>query len=92
MRFAVLLGAIALIPISATVGYLAASEAPKSSVSPVDWTYGPRETLSTPQKGVIVYCQGKTNSMAFANGEKATPGDVVIRTCRAVKAPTPTSS
>ena len=52
-----------------------------------NWIYGPRQTLQTGQEGVVVYCQGKTNSRAFAERRHAAPGDVVIETCRAVRAP-----
>jgi len=56
-----------------------------SSTPDVDWIYGPKRVLTTGQPGVVVYCQGKTNAPAFANRERAEPGDVVIETCRAVK-------
>jgi len=57
---------------------------PKAPPAP-HWIYGPRQTYSTGQTGVIVYCQGKTNSKAFAARKHAAPGDVVIQTCRAVR-------
>ena len=50
------------------------------------WIYGPRTgPAKTGQKGVVVTCQEKTNSMAFAERKYASPGDVYVLTCRAVK-------
>lgn len=82
--FAVLV-LIALVPLAGCAGYALHGNPPQPTE--VDWIYSPRQTLQTPQEGVIVYCQGKTNSLPFANRKKATPGDVLIQTCRAVQAP-----
>jgi hypothetical protein len=79
----VVLGALLVM----TVALLFDKPGPRYPSAQTHWIYGPRQTLGTGQEGVIVYCQGKTNSRAFAERKHATPGDVVIQTCRAVRAP-----
>lgn len=86
--FIAALVAIGLVPTALAGGYVIGQETAKPDPAPeVGWIYGPRQTFSTGQDGVIVYCQGKTNSRAFAARKHATPGDVVVQTCRAVRAP-----
>lgn len=51
-----------------------------------DWIYGTVQRGNTDDPKVQVVCQGKTNSLKFANHVHAEPGDVLIETCRAVKA------
>lgn len=70
-----------------TIALLFDGPGPRYPSAQPHWIYGQRTTASTGQEGVIVYCQAKTNSLAFAQRKHATPGDVYVMTCRAVKAP-----
>ena len=81
MKFAALLVAIALIPVAFCAGYLFG----EPSKADIDWIYGPKTTFPTNEKGVIVYCQEKTNSVMFSKHIKAAAGDIDMLTCRAVK-------
>lgn len=85
--FLATLAAVAAVPVALAGGYVIADggPGPRYPSAQQHWIYGPRQTLTTGQKGVVVYCQGKTNSRAFANRERAKPGDVVVQTCRAVR-------
>jgi hypothetical protein len=86
---ALALAVVFLVALAAMLAYAAFTAAGEQAPArdTTKWIYGPRQTLKTGQEGVIVYCQGKTNSRAFAERKHATPGDVVIQTCRAVRAP-----
>ncbi len=81
-----LAGVLALAATLALALYMEGRKAgPRAPSSQPHWIYGPRTTAKTGQPGVIVACQDKTNSLAFAQRKHATPGDVYIMTCRAVR-------
>lgn len=84
MRFVALLALVAALPLVGLVSYHLNPDPPRP-VEP-DWIFLPRETYATHQQGVVVLCQVKTNSRAFTEQQHATPGDVVVETCRAVRA------
>lgn len=86
---ALALAVVFLAALAAVLGFAAFAAADEQAPArdATEWIYGPRQTLTTGQLGVIVYCQAKTNSRAFAQREHATPGDVLVETCRAVRAP-----
>jgi hypothetical protein len=85
MKNILILALIALIPIAGAAGYIAHGGGSKAHEE--HWIYGPRlGPMETNEKGIVVLCQAKTNSPAFANHIRAAAGDVVIQTCRAVKA------
>lgn len=75
-----LLAAVALIAVLTWGLATRPTVAPK----PPHFMYGPR-TEARPGPGVLIYCQDKWNSQAFAERKRAKPGDVFIVTCRAVK-------
>jgi hypothetical protein len=52
----------------------------------VRWYYGKHTVAQTAQKGVVVDCVERTNSVRFGNREFAKPGDVYQFTCRARRA------
>jgi hypothetical protein len=87
MKFAALLALLVALPITAAVGFLIGESLRTEAPPQPHWIYSPRQKFSTAQTGVVVYCQGKTNSLPFAQRKRATPGAVQIVTCRAVKAP-----
>jgi hypothetical protein len=52
----------------------------------VKWYYGQHTVAKTAQKGVVVDCVERTNSVKFGNREVAKPGDIYQFTCRARRA------
>jgi hypothetical protein len=61
--------------------------APEKPPAPaVRWYYGQHTVAKTAQKGVVVDCVERTNSVKFGNREYAKPGDVYQFTCRARRA------
>ena len=59
---------------------------PSSAKPAVRWYYGQHTVAQTAQKGVVVDCVERTNSVKFGNREYAKPGDVYQFTCRARRA------
>lgn len=82
--FGVVLALLALLPVVCAGSYVLGSREGDSAPT-TDWIYGVQERFPTATKGVVVLCQGKTNSLSFSSHKKAHAGDVVIQTCRAVK-------
>ncbi len=82
---AITLAGVIALAATLTVALLMESrkDGPRHPSAQPHWIYGPRTTAKTGQRGVIVACQDKTNSLAFAQRKHATPGDVYIMTCRA---------
>ena len=85
--FALALYAVFATALALVLGY-AAFTAAGGPVAPAQphWIYGQKTQAATGQKdGTVVVCQAKTNSAAFGNRKHATPGDVYVMTCRAVR-------
>ena len=82
-----LLALIAALPFLLAVGYVVGDRHAPPPAQPA-WKYSAVQRYQTAQLGVVVLCQGKTTSLPFAAHKHATPGDVQVVTCRAVKAET----
>ena len=65
-------------------GFAAFTAAGEAKPPEQEWVYGPVQKLPA-NGGLVVVCQRKTNSRAFAAYERAEAGDVVIETCRATR-------
>ena len=88
MKPATALALLAVVMTAAIFVLLAAAALPpdKKAVAPEPkWLYYPVEKFPA-AGGIVVVCQAKTNSRAFANHERAEVGDVLKQTCRATKA------
>lgn len=83
--FGAVLGLVALIPLFFATGYVVGDREPAPAPQP-KWIYAPQQRYATPQLGVVVLCQVKTNSRPFANRVRAKAGDMLVQTCRAVRA------
>jgi len=77
-----LLGAILVIAVAALLQKPAPAAPPKPAVR---WYYGKHTVAATGQKGVVVDCVERTNSVKFGNHQFAKPGDIYQFTCRAVR-------
>lgn len=89
-QFSAVLVGVAVVPVALAIGWVTGQRndpPPKPHGRVIDWIYGPVQQFNTGQKGVIVRCQSRTNSRPFAERKHAKPGDVIISTCRAIKAP-----
>lgn len=84
--FALVLYGVFVTALALILGFAAFTAAAAPAAPPARaWIYSPVQKLGTGQEGVIVVCQGKTNSRPFSLRKFAKPGDVLIQTCRAVR-------